>query len=203
MKKMLCLFVFCSFCFLLFSTFTLAQMPKEINAEKELFYTKCAYCHTYDVPPRKNRTKEGWTELVNRMQSKYPEHISVNDAERIIAYLMTFAGIEAPEINMAKDPANLTEAEKKHIPVIQIVSEDMDKKLVTILVKVGEIAHPMEEKHYIQYIEIFINHRSEGKVELKPGDKPEAKFVVGKFVSGNVVAREECNVHGLWERKAE
>lgn len=199
MKKYFGLFIFCNLFLLFIANFTSAQMPKEMEVEKDLFYSKCAYCHLNDVPPQKSRTRDEWVEIVNRMQYKYPEHISISDAERIVAYLMTFAGVKTQEINRAKDPANLNELEKKHVPVIQIEAEDKEKKLVTIIVKVGDIAHPMEEKHYIKYIEIFINHRLEGKVELKPGDKPEAKFIVGSLAIKNVVAREECNVHGLWE----
>jgi len=84
---------------------------------------------------------------------------------------------------------NTVDASKeKHVPVIEKTSDG-------ILVKVGSVEHPMEEKHYIMWIELNVD----GKVYkqfLKPGDKPQALFKV----EGNVLyAREYCNLHGLWK----
>ncbi|MCK6462767.1 MAG: desulfoferrodoxin [Candidatus Pacebacteria bacterium] len=77
---------------------------------------------------------------------------------------------------------------EKHVPVIE-------KTANGIKVKVGAAPHPMEEKHYIQFIEVIYNGRSYKKF-LKPGDKPEAEFEVP---AEGVVAREHCNIHGLWK----
>jgi len=77
---------------------------------------------------------------------------------------------------------------EKHVPVV----ERLDGK---IKVKVGSVPHPMEEKHYIEWIEII----ADGKVYrrfLKPRDKPEAEFEV---TAKKTVAREYCNIHGLWK----
>ncbi len=80
--------------------------------------------------------------------------------------------------------------QEKHVPVIK-------KTKKGIKVKVGEIPHPMEEKHYIQWIEIVVDGKSYRQF-LKPGDKPEAEFEVkGK----EVFAREYCNLHGLWKNE--
>jgi len=84
---------------------------------------------------------------------------------------------------------NTVDASKeKHIPVI----EKTDKG---ILVKIGSIPHPMEEKHFIEWIEL-ITEDSVYRKFLKPGDSPEALFEVkiDKFT-----AREYCNLHGLWK----
>lgn len=78
-------------------------------------------------------------------------------------------------------------AKEKHVPVKETVDGGLK-------VKVGSVAHPMEEKHYIEWIEIV----SEGKAYrqfLKPGEAPEAFFPV----SGEFTAREYCNLHGLWK----
>ena len=80
------------------------------------------------------------------------------------------------------------QGKEKHVPVIE-------KANGGIKVKVGDIAHPMEEKHYIEWIEII----SDGKVYrqfLRPGQTPEAIFNVSP---GNVRAREHCTIHGMWE----
>ncbi len=84
---------------------------------------------------------------------------------------------------------NTTDAAKeKHVPVIE-------KKDGGVLVKVGSVAHPMEEKHYIEWIEVIVDGKSYRQF-LKPGDKPEAFFSV---TGDNITAREYCNLHGLWK----
>lgn len=79
-------------------------------------------------------------------------------------------------------------AKEKHVPVIE-------RGNGTITVKVGSVAHPMEEKHYIQWIELI----ADGTVYrqfLQPGQAPEATFCV---TAENVMAREYCNLHGQWK----
>lgn len=79
-------------------------------------------------------------------------------------------------------------AQEKHVPVIK-------KTASGYAVKVGSVAHPMEEKHYIEWIEIV----ADGAVHrqyLKPGDSPEAHFALE---ADHVYAREFCNVHGHWK----
>jgi superoxide reductase len=99
-------------------------------------------------------------------------------------------GVEKMEINKPKDKNNMTDSEKKHIPVIEV---DGDR----VIVKVGEITHPMEAEHYITFIELFRNNESIEKKELKPVDKPEAVFE--NVVLGNLKVQANCNQHGLWE----
>ena len=85
--------------------------------------------------------------------------------------------------------ANTVDAAKeKHVPVVEKTADG-------VTVKVGEVAHPMEEKHYIEWIEII----ADGSVYrqfLKPGDAPEATF---KVTADQVTAREYCTLHGLWK----
>ena len=79
-------------------------------------------------------------------------------------------------------------AKEKHVPVIEQVDGG-------VKVKVGEVAHPMEEKHYIEWIEIIDGDKADRQF-LNPGEAPEAVF---KSASANVTAREYCNLHGLWK----
>lgn len=79
---------------------------------------------------------------------------------------------------------------EKHVPVIE-------KTETGYLVKVGSTPHPMEEKHYIEWIELIADGESYRKF-LKPGGKPEASFDVK---AEGVSAREYCNIHGLWRSK--
>jgi len=78
-------------------------------------------------------------------------------------------------------------AREKHVPVQEKVADGLK-------VKVGSVPHPMEEKHYIEWIEIVADGKAYRQF-LKPGEAPEALFPV----KGNFTAREYCNIHGLWK----
>ena len=79
-------------------------------------------------------------------------------------------------------------AKEKHVPVI----EKTDKG---IKVKVGDVPHPMEEKHYIEWIEVIVDGKSYIQF-LNPGDAPEAFF---ELSANQMTAREFCNIHGHWK----
>ena len=81
-------------------------------------------------------------------------------------------------------------ATEKHVPVIE-------KSANGTKVAVGSVAHPMEDKHYIQWIEL-VDGDVVSRKYLKPGDKPEAEFDVP--FSDSLVAREYCNLHGHWKK---
>jgi superoxide reductase len=77
---------------------------------------------------------------------------------------------------------------EKHVPVVEAADGG-------IIVKVGSVAHPMEEKHYIEWIEVVADGRVFRQF-LLPGGKAEAFFpVTGKAIT----AREYCSLHGLWK----
>ena len=85
--------------------------------------------------------------------------------------------------------ANTVDAAKeKHVPIIE-------KTASGVRVKVGSVPHPMEEKHYIEWIEIIANGKAYRQF-LKPGDAPEATFDIKATA---IEAREHCNIHGLWK----
>jgi len=79
-------------------------------------------------------------------------------------------------------------AVEKHVPVIS-------KTASGVSVKVGSVTHPMEESHYIEWIEIISGDKAYRQF-LKPGFSPESEFCIE---SENVIAREYCNLHGLWK----
>jgi superoxide reductase len=79
---------------------------------------------------------------------------------------------------------------EKHVPVIE-------KTPTGVKVKVGSIPHPMEEKHYIEWIELHVDEVVYRKF-LKPAEKPEAEFCV---TAKKLSARDYCNIHGLWKSK--
>jgi superoxide reductase len=79
-------------------------------------------------------------------------------------------------------------AREKHVPVIEKLNG-------ALKVKVGSVAHPMEEKHYIEWIEVIADGKDYREF-LKPGKAPEATFNIDV---DQVTAREYCNLHGLWK----
>ena len=94
--------------------------------------------------------------------------------------------------DMILQEENTTDAAtEKHVPVAE---REGDR----VKVKVGEVAHPMEDAHYIEWIEILVDGISYKKF-LKPGEPPEAEFDLPAG-SGEVVVREYCNLHGLWKK---
>jgi superoxide reductase len=80
------------------------------------------------------------------------------------------------------------EGREKHLPVIKKTEEG-------IKVEVGSVPHPMEEKHFIEWIEIIADGQVY-KTFLRPGAKPEAEFCIK---AERIEVREYCNVHGLWK----
>lgn len=79
-------------------------------------------------------------------------------------------------------------AKEKHVPVIEKIDGGYK-------VSVGSVAHPMEEKHYIEWVELIADGKAYRQF-LAPGAVPEAIF---KIDAAQVTAREYCNLHGLWK----
>ena len=80
-------------------------------------------------------------------------------------------------------------ATEKHVPA---VTREGGK----IIAKVGEVAHPMLDAHYIQFVALATVDRIEIR-KLKPGEEPKAEFACDG--SENVTVYEYCNLHGLWK----
>jgi len=79
-------------------------------------------------------------------------------------------------------------AKEKHVPVIEKVDGG-------VKVSVGSVAHPMEEKHFIEWVEIVADGKAYRQF-LCPGEAPVAVFNVQ---AEKITAREYCNLHGLWK----
>jgi superoxide reductase len=78
-------------------------------------------------------------------------------------------------------------SKEKHVPVVETGDGG-------VKVKVGSVPHPMEDKHHIEWVQIMSGD-SVYRIFLKPGGAPEGTF---KVLTGDISAREYCNVHGLW-----
>ena len=79
-------------------------------------------------------------------------------------------------------------AQEKHVPVVEKTADG-------VKVKIGSVPHPMEAKHYIEWIEIIADGKAYRQF-MKPGQPPEATFCID---AAQVTAREYCNIHGLWK----
>lgn len=94
---------------------------------------------------------------------------------------------------MAQIKPNTTEAAtEKHIPVVNIENN-------TATIKVGEIAHPMTEEHYIEWIYVVTNLR-EIKYDLKPNEEAKVSLALEENESIKDVYAY-CNLHSLWLKK--
>lgn len=78
---------------------------------------------------------------------------------------------------------------EKHVPVIERIDGGFK-------VKVGSVPHPMEDKHYIEWIELLVGDRSYVEF-LKPGSPAEVTFPI--VTEDDISAREYCSIHGLWK----
>lgn len=78
-------------------------------------------------------------------------------------------------------------AVEKHVPIIEKIDGGYR-------VKVGSVAHPMEQTHWIMFVELIAGDKVY-RQDLHPGQPPEAEFTID---AGEVHAREFCNLHGLW-----
>lgn len=79
-------------------------------------------------------------------------------------------------------------AKEKHVPVIEKTDDGFK-------VKIGSVAHPMADDHYIEWIEVIADGKAYRQF-LNPGDSPEATFNIS---AQDITAREYCNLHGLWK----
>lgn len=84
---------------------------------------------------------------------------------------------------------------EKHIPVFVKLNNDKTE------VRVGEVLHPMNDDHYIMFIETISEDKNHVQLQyLHPGEEP--KMILGQKI-GKTLAREFCSLHGLWEGKSD
>ncbi len=77
---------------------------------------------------------------------------------------------------------------EKHIPVVEHTAGGFK-------VSVGSIPHPMEEKHFIEWVELVADGKAYRQF-LNPGETPQVFFVLE---AEKITARAFCNLHGMWK----
>lgn len=108
-------------------------------------------------------------------------------------------GIEE-KINKPVDPENLTEGEKKHVPVIEAPEIVLAGEPFEVTVTVGCIPHVMEENHFIEWVELYLLDKLVERKELRPSGEEVAKVTYKVEFDKSLIAIEEfekCWVHGV------
>ena len=86
-------------------------------------------------------------------------------------------------------PNTVEASGEKHIPVVTVEGS-------VVTVNVGSVDHPMQDVHYIEWVEIVTENGSQRKA-LSPSEAPKAVFHLGEDKPVAVYAY--CNLHGLWK----
>jgi len=110
------------------------------------------------------------------------------------------------KVNRVKDPSNKETLEQKHLPVIDVPSEIKTEQFFNVTIKVGEIDHPNENGHFIQWIELYVSDVYLGRFDFAPVmTKPVITLPLNIAHGGKTVLRavSRCNLHGIWESTAE
>ncbi len=104
-------------------------------------------------------------------------------------------------IHMPEDPRNLSEIEKKHIPVIAVSRQCQlipGGECVDVHVKVGEIEHEMESEHSITFLDFYINHRHQARIQMRYRRLHPAAMLHLNVDTGTLTVVVNCNVEGSW-----
>lgn len=103
-------------------------------------------------------------------------------------------------VNAVKDPQNMTDLEKKHVPVIEAPESVKKGEPFVVTVEVGHyMAHPNTMGHFIQWIELYSGDTFLARAELVPEfSSPKVTFPVMLKHGHPLIAIERCNLHGQW-----
>jgi len=116
------------------------------------------------------------------------------------AFLLDNAAIKKPI-----DAKNLNDSEKKHIPVINIVKKCglVGPGCVDVNIKIGEVLHVMEAKHFIMYIDVYLDNSFIARYHMAPEKLNPVLGIHLKADKGKILALENCNIHGRWINEME
>lgn len=109
-------------------------------------------------------------------------------------------------VNIAKNPNNMTDLEKKHLPVITAPKSVRKGECFEVTVEAGKLmAHPNEPSHYIEFIELYADHTYLARMDLTARRTCPAMTVCVSLdhTHGKLRAFDHCNLHGTWESQAQ
>ena len=112
--------------------------------------------------------------------------------------------LDPSAIKKPANPANLSELEKKHIPVIEIKRQCglVGPGCIDAHIKIGQILHPAEENHSIMYIDLYLDYKFIARYHLTPVLNPVLGIHL-KVAAGKLAVLENCNLHGRWMAEVE
>jgi len=112
----------------------------------------------------------------------------------------TAFALDANAIKKPADPQKLNDLEKKHVPVIKITKQydSSGTGYIDVDIKVGDIMHVMEAKHYIMYIDVYLDYKFIARCHFTPEKVNPIVDLDLKMTGGKVLALENCNIHGRW-----
>ena len=96
------------------------------------------------------------------------------------------------------------ESSIKHVPFIKFVEKNglnQNNKYTNVLVRIGKKLHPMEEKHYIGFIDCYLDDKYISRIMFTPFMKPSGIFHLTRTGS-KITIVESCNIHGHWMTEA-
>jgi len=105
-------------------------------------------------------------------------------------------------VNRPLDPDNLTDLEKKHLPIITAPDRVTAGEWFDVTVEVGKLLpHPNEQGHFIRFIDLYAGDRYLARLSLAAGTTwpvLKARVRLSKNL-GPLRALDVCNLHGAWE----
>lgn len=108
-------------------------------------------------------------------------------------------------IKTPKDQNNLTDLDKKHVPVVKVIKTCglIPEGCQDVHVKIGEIQHPMQAEHYIMHIDFYLDKEFISRIILTPDKLNPAGALHLKAKSGRLSVIELCNLHGAWIKEVD
>jgi len=135
------------------------------------------------------------------LECKVCGHIEFNEAPEkcLVCRSPKTAFVENPEaIKQPADPENLTEGDKKHIPIVQKTECGLVGGCTDVHAAIGEIEHVMTNEHFIGYVDYYLDYKFISRIWLSPEVcKPATSFHLA-VSTGKITVIEHCNVHGNW-----
>ncbi len=115
---------------------------------------------------------------------------------------MAFGGTDLfAGVNVPCDPNNLSDLEKRHLPVITAPDAVARGECFDVEVEVGKmLTHPGERKHFIQFIQLCADDIFLARADLTAGrTHPKVRFSVTLYHPvKELLAYQHCNLHGVW-----
>lgn len=102
-------------------------------------------------------------------------------------------------VNKAKNSGSRTGFEQMHLPWIIVPEFIKKEEKFDVVVKVGEVSHPMDKEHYLRCIRLYVDEEQIECRTLKLDNHSEAVFKLSLKKNSVIKIWAECNLHGIWE----